>query len=64
MVNYYCKFFSICAQNLHPLTDLFKCSARHFTMTLEAEAAFAAMEQLLSNAAKMSHLSISTETQC
>ena len=33
-------------------------------MTLEAEAAFAAMEQLLSNAAKMSHLSISTETQC
>ena len=61
MVTYYCRFIPNCIQILHPLTDLLKCSAKHFTMTPEAEAVFATMKQHISNLTKLSHLSTSTE---
>ena len=63
MVNYYRRFIHYCTQILLPLTDLLKCNPRHFTMTPEAEAAFATMKQHLSNATKLRYLSTSSEAQ-
>ena len=60
MVNYYRRIILNYAQILHSLTDLLKCNAKHFTMTPEAEAAFATRKQHLYNATKLSYLSTST----
>ena len=51
----------ICTQVLHPLTDLLKGNAKHFTMTPEAEGSFTTLKQHLPNTTNLSHFSISTE---
>ena len=63
MVTYYCRLIPNCVQILHPLTDLLKCSPKHFTMTPEAEVVFATMKQHISNATKLRYLSTTTEPQ-
>nr|CDS33934.1 gag pol polyprotein [Hymenolepis microstoma] len=47
------------AQSLQPLTDLLKGNRKHFTMTPEAESAFAAVRQQLSKATTSNHLDTS-----
>ena len=51
----------ICIQVLHPLTDLLKGNAKHFTMTPEAEVSFTTLKQHLPNTTNLSHFSILTE---
>ncbi|CAH8611522.1 unnamed protein product [Dicrocoelium dendriticum] len=56
MVNYYGRFIDNCAAVLQPLTDLLKGNPKKFIITPEAETAFVAIKQKLSQVTSLSYL--------